>query len=221
MGAPRRKALLGVGVAVLLAAGTVFVLTRGEGGPADTDGLRGSSPTQTGEDVAGSETPSFRFNVEDRDVVATEPGRVSKRDRKIALGAAETVRSLVTDLYVEAFLDPGSWGSGTYDDVFRAFAGGATAEARERAGALTAGADAAERFDLIEPIGGRLALRVLVDRTGKPTLVASVVRFRARGTGEEPTVIRSEGSFLFRRVEGAWRIVSFQVERADRRTETA
>jgi len=48
-------------------------------------------------------------------------------------------------------------------------------------------------------------------------VVASTVRFRARALGDDPTVLRSAGTFLLRRVRGAWRIVSFDVERSSGR----
>jgi len=194
----------------------VGLLTSVPASSCDADPEAASSPSvEATPSAPGSETPSFRFSVRDRHVVATGPGHVSTRERRGALEAAETIRSLVTDLYVGAFLDPQGWGSGDYDEVFAAFAGAARDAARRRTGILTAGQDAGGRFDRIRPIGGDVKLEILLDRGGNPTLVASAVRFRARGTGAETVLIRSEGSFLFRRVEGAWRIVSFDVVRDD------
>ena len=46
-------------------------------------------------------------------------------------------------------------------------------------------------------------------------LGAWAVRFRARGLGEETTILRSSGRYFFERVDGLWRIVSFDVERDD------
>ena len=213
MEAPTRAALIGVIGAALLATGTIWLLTRGDDGGSE---VRSGRTDATPPASAEPEIPSFRFDVTDREVLSTGRGHTSKRERRTAREAADRIRSLVTDLYIGAFLDPGRWTSGTYDDLFGIFAGSARTEARRRVGVLTAGEGAGDRFDRIEPMNGRLALRILLDRGGNPTLVSGTVRFRARGIGAERTLIRSEGSYLFRRLEGAWRIVSFDVVRADR-----
>jgi hypothetical protein len=197
--------------------GAILLTACEAGAPEDSSP---SAPDVTPSVPGSPEAPSFRFVVGDREVMPTEPGRVGERMRRRAREAADQVESLVTDLYVGGFLDPGQWAIGTYD-VFALFAGGARAEARQRTGVLTAGAEAGDRFERIEPMKGRLLIRILLDRGGKPLLVASKVRFRARGVGPEPVLIRSDGSFLFRRVEGGWRIVSFGVERADRELSAA
>jgi hypothetical protein len=215
MMAPARNALIAVVVAALLAAGTIWLLTRDAGDPGTEvrPGQTDANPTVSGE----PEITSFRFEVADREVMSTVSGRLSKRERRTAREAADRVQSLLKELYVGAFLDPENWTSGTYDDLFEIFAGSAREEARRRAGILTAGEGAGDRFDRIDPVDGRLALRILLDRGGKPIVVASTVRFQARGSGAEPTLIRSEGMYLFRRTKGVWRIVSFDVERADRK----
>jgi hypothetical protein len=213
-----RNVLSDVVVAVALAAGTTLLVAC-ESGPPATPDRSGAGETSAGSVAA--EIPAFHFRLGDRDVVPTARGHISTRDRRDAREAADAVRSAVTDLYVGAFLDPANWMSGSYDEVFQLFAGGAGGEALSRAGTLTAGEDAAQRFEAIEPIDGRVAMRILIDRSGKPTLIASVVRFRARGIGDEVTLIRSDGTYLFRRVDGTWRIVSFQIERADERKGAA
>lgn len=180
--------------------------------PAEPSG-ENASPTEP----APPQVPSFRFSLRDRNVIAAAPGGLSTRERRRARDAMETVRSLVTDLYVDAFLDPQSWSAGDYGEVFSLFAGGARDESRRRSDTLTAGEDAGARFDRIEPVEGHMRLEVLLDRGGKPMLIATGVQFRARGAGAERSMIRSEGSYLFRKVDGAWRIVSFDVIRDDRR----
>jgi hypothetical protein len=200
-------------LSVLLVAGIALLPSCDRSATTNEDG---PSPS-IGEPATGS----FRFNVRDREVVPTAGEHVSKRERRLAREAADEAQSLVTDLYVGAFLDPETWTSGTYDGVFEIFAGDARAEARRRAGILTAGENAGDRFDVIDPVGGRLVMRILLDRGGAPILVSSKVGFRARASGDERTLIQSEGWYLFRRVEGAWRIVSFDVERADREGGTA
>jgi hypothetical protein len=213
MTAPTRSGSVGVVVAAFLTI--VLVACEAERPAAVEPSAPETSPT-----VSAPATPSFRFALSRREVVRTARGGLSKRDRRIAQEAARSVRSLITDLYAGAFLAPDAWGTGDYDDVFAIFAGQARQEAQRRTGTLTAGEDAAQRFDSIEPVVGRLKLEILLDRGGKPAIVSTAVTFRARGSGAEPTLLRSDGSYLFRRIDGAWRIVSFDVARADREQGT-
>lgn len=168
---------------------------------------------------ASQEAPNLRFRVEARAIERSAPGNLGKRERTRARRAMDTVQGLVRDLYIAAYLDPASWRPGSYAEVFDLFAGGARAEARTRARALTAGEDAGERFTAIEPAGATLRLRVLMDRTGAASLVAGSVRFRARALGDAPALFRSEGTYLFRPTREGWRIVSFQVVRDDQEAE--
>jgi hypothetical protein len=196
----------------------LVVVASCEAGPNQTPS---SSVDTTPSASVDPDAPAFRFEVGDRAMVETVRGRLSERERRGVREAADRVQATVTDLYVGAFLDPDHWTSGTYDDVFDVFAGVARPEAERRAGILTAGADAGDRFERIEPLRGRLSLRILLDRGENPVLVASKVRFVARGVGVDPLTMTSEGTFLFRRIDGTWRIVSFDVVRTDREPEAS
>jgi hypothetical protein len=70
-------------------------------------------------------------------------------------------------------------------------------------------------------VSGRLDTRILLDRSGYPSLLLSVVRFSAEADGPEPATFRSRGQFFFERVGGSWKIVSFHVTRADAPREAA
>lgn len=214
-----RNALVRSLIGAATAIGTIWLAASCDGrAPEESPpGSATANPSVT----ANPELPPFRFDVGGREMVETVRGRLSERERRVVNEAANRVRSAVTDLYVGAFLDPAHWAAGTYDDVFDVFAGVARPEAQRRAGILTPGGDAGDRFDRIEPVKGRLSLRILLDRGSKPALVASKVRFVARGVGADPLTMQSEGTFLFRRIDGAWRIVSFDVVRRDREEGTA
>jgi hypothetical protein len=218
VGSPRRKRLLiGVGIVVLLAVGVAVVLLLvGTGTPTEVRGGGTSS-----EETAGPTVPAFRFSPRDRVLITTAPGRVKKRMRVAGEHAATATASLLSDLYREGFLDPANWPDARYGDAFRIFAGEARAQAEDRMGVLTAGATAAERFERVLPVSGHLTSRILLDRAGTPSLVVSLVRFRARAVGPKPAVLRSTGTFFFERVGGRWRVVSFDVTRDDRRAGAA
>jgi hypothetical protein len=206
----RTGLLVGGGVALLAAVVAIALVLGGEEptGPLGSRGEPAGSP--------GPAIPAFRFSPNDRSLVLTDKGKIKRRMRVAGLAAATTTANLLSDLYTEGFLDPANW-QGSYADAFRIFAGSARADARQRAEVLTAGASAADRFERIEPVAGALTSRILLDRLGKPVLVVSLVRFRARGVGEETTILRSSGRYFFERVDGLWRIVSFDVERHDER----
>lgn len=206
----RTGLLVGGGVALLVAAVAIAVVLGGGEGPSGPVGGR-AVPTEAS---AGPSVPAFRFSPNDRSLVLTDKGKIKRRMRVAGLAAATTTANLLSDLYTEAFLDPSNW-QGNYTDAFRIFAGGARVEAKQREGVLTVGRSAADLIERVEPIQGKLQSRILLDRLGKPVLVVSLVRFRARAIGDETTILRSAGRYFFERVDGRWRIVSFEVERDD------
>ena len=209
---PRRLLLISAGLVAALAIGAIALLVRNDDGPV-TASHPGTAPSEG--DVAPPGTPSFAFMRSTKELVRTSSGPINKRRREASERAATDVRSILTDLYTEAFFDPANWEEGRYEDAFRAFTGGARKQAEAHPGLLTAGARAGERYDWILPESGRVATRILLDRTGKPTLLVSVVRFSAAALGAEPFTLRSYGQFFFERINGSWKIVSFHVTRTD------
>jgi hypothetical protein len=210
--------LIGVGLVLLLAAGAAVLLTR------DDEPVSIPHPGQDAlgdGDVAGSGTPAFRFTRSTRELVRTSPGRIKQRKREASARVAASVREVLTDLYTEGFLDPANWKQGRYTDAFGGFTAGARKQAEARPGLLTAGLRAGDRYEQILPVSGRLVTRILLDRTGSPTLVVSMVRFSAEALGPEPVTLRSRGQFFFERLRGRWKIVSFHVTRTDTPLESA
>lgn len=215
-GSPRRKPLV-VGLVVagsLLAIGATLLLGRDDDPTPRALPIREESATGDG-DVADPDTPSFRFRTTDRTLIPTAAGSVRERARAKGVEATRAVTGLLTELYVEGFLDPDNWREARYEDAFRIFARSAVARAEALTRVLTAGADAGERFEQILPVGGRVATRILLDRTGKPALVVAEVRFRAEARGDDVATLRSTGQFFFERIEGRWKVISFDVSRDD------
>jgi hypothetical protein len=205
-------------VVLLLVIGGLVLLSRD-----DTPPTRGAPDGEetTANDGDSPTTPSFLFRDTSRELVRTSPKPVGRRHRQAAVAAAHTAEDVITDLYTEGFLDPANWEGGRYADAFRGFSRGARARAETHPGPLTAGPRAGDRYERIEPKSGRIATRILLDREGAPVLLVSVVRFSALATGSDEVILRSSGQFLFERVGGAWKIVSFDVTRNDREREAA
>jgi hypothetical protein len=65
-------------------------------------------------------------------------------------------------------------------------------------------------------LASTLKLDVLLDPLGKPASVTGTVNFQAKGTGGGSVYIfKSKGQYVFRKVDGDWKVVSFSVRRAD------
>lgn len=210
--------LIGVGLVAVLVIGTIALLLRDADAPVRTS--QGAATPSEG-DVAAPATPAFRFAKATRKLVRTSPGRIRRRQREASGRAAKMATAILTDLYAKGFLDPANWQQGSYTDAFGDFASGAREQAERRAGLLTAGPRAGDRYEQILPVSGRLSTRILLDRAGKPALVWSAVRFSAAALGPEPVTLRSTAQFFFERVGGSWKIVSFQVKRSDVPREAA
>jgi hypothetical protein len=212
--------VIGVGLVLLLAIGAVVLLVQDDTPPRAL--VPGDDETsQSDGDVASPATPSFRFTKASREIVRTSSVPIGRRRVRASERAADAVREILTDLYVEAFLDPANWQPGTFSDAFRSFTRGARQHAEAHPGLLTAGPRAGDRYEEILPRAGRIATRILLDRAGLPTLLVSDVRFSALASGPEPVTLRSRGQYFFERIGGSWKIVSFRITRNDTPREAA
>jgi hypothetical protein len=210
--------LIGAGLVAVLAIGAIALLVQDDDALVRTS-QSGTTPSEG--DVAAPATPAFRFAKATRKLVRTSPRRIKRRQREASERAANAATAILTDFYTEGFLDPANWQQGSYTDAFGDFASGARERAETRAGLLTAGPRAGDRYERILPVSGRLFTRILLDRAGKPALLWSAVRFSAAAMGPEPVTLRSTAQFFFERIGGSWKIVSFHVKRSDVPREAA
>ena len=194
-------ALIAVVIAVLLL-----------GGGDSLPGIIGPDPPQT---------PEFAFETAKVTAVPTRPdAKEGEMDAKADPVAAD-VEAAMDALYIGAFLDPGNWQEGAYDDVWELFEPGAGAEAQTQVDTLTAGTGAGDAFDEIQPLQGTLQMKVLFDQKDRAFSTVAIVRFEARGKSKDGQDVRisSEGQYVFQRVDGVWKVVSFRVLRDDRLVE--
>ena len=204
-----------VAVAVVVLVATVvggIVLFGGDGTTATT----GPSGLGTAIDP---ETPDLTFKVANVVAVPVTPAQSPKKLAAASAGAAEGAVAVMDTVYTEGFLDPSSWDGGDYDDAWTQF----TDEAAPTADAdvLTAGPDAGDTYATIEPVKATLRPRVLVDDAGKPVSVVALVFFSARGVHDDGsyTLFKSTGQFFLRRDGSDWKVVAFDVRRADSEKE--
>ncbi|HXF37841.1 MAG TPA: hypothetical protein VNO17_11790 [Actinomycetota bacterium] len=203
-------AALAVGVAAAIVAAAVGILV-----------LRDGASVLPGVD-GGDEVPSFEFAVGRATAIpTTEGGR--QRFRPQARAAARTAAHVLSDLYAAAFLDPANWRAGRYDSAWELFDGAAQEAARRDADVLTVGPSLGAGLERIEPRRGRLSVKVLVDEHGRPLTIVGIVRFSATAEGKDGTVreLVSAGQYFLRRIDGAWRVYSYDVVREDGAREAA
>ncbi len=195
-----------VGLLVVLGIGAV-VLADGSGG--------GILP---GNDLPPAPTFAFEVSKPTVETTAQIDPEATVNEAKAHAEAAPAAAQVATelhDLYVAAFLEPANWTEGSYESVNDFFAAPAQDAAAKQAKVLTAGEGVTE-LDSIVPQASTLKLKVLLDALGKPSSVAGIVNFTAKGTGGGSVyMFKSKGQYVFRKVDGEWKIVSFSVRRAD------
>ena len=195
-----------MGVVVVVALVVVVVLSL-SGGDAGLGGIVGEETPPT---------PEFAFVSDKPKAVTTAADADLKEAQAAATPAAKAVTRQLDDLYTAAFLDPGNWMEGSYDDVLAFFTDGALEEAETEIDVLTAGPEAGQAFEAIAPMPSELKVHVLLNPEGIPNAVEGSVRFFARGTGSgDPVLLASKGQFILERRDGEWLVVSFSVQRSD------
>ena len=192
-------------IAIAVAAYVAF-----SGGPDGTpDGSGGVATTSAA-------TPPFDFIVDAAVAVPTSETPL-KELRDPARQAAGTVAKMMSGLYAAAFLDPETWGTGSYDAVWTFFEPAAAAAARRATDDLTAGRDAGESFTEITPDKGKLDVKVLFDERDRPAVYSAEVVFSAEAVGDDGTVTKlySSGTYFLQPTPKGWRVTSFDVRRDD------
>jgi hypothetical protein len=128
------------------------------------------------------------------------------------LGPAEKLRSTLDAMYVAGFVDPGKWENGRFPEVLEAFAGPAARQARRDLEDLTLG-PTSRRLERVEPKPGRLNVSFLLEGR-RPLAAVAFATFRAVGelANRGRLSIEHRGEYVMSVVDGAWRIVGYQVQ---------
>jgi hypothetical protein len=167
------------------------------------------------------ETPDFDFKVAKAVAIPVTAGQTPKKLAAAAGTAAKGAVAVMDTVYTEGFLDPSSWEGGDYDDAWSQFTDDAAARAESATDTLTAGSAAGVAYDTIEPAKATVRPRVLMDDAGKAVSVVAVVFFSAKGVHDDGsyTLFKSTGQYFLRRAGSAWKVVAFDVRRADSEKE--
>ncbi len=157
----------------------------------------------------GPDTASYELTVDVRRVETDAVGG-AVRPRDLA-GPVEAIRRTIGELYTIGFVDPDLWQGGEFPSLFRLFAADVREQASRDVAQLTLG-PAARLVDAVRPRPASLAVRFLADAGDHP--VAAVVDVRFAGIAEAGEVlapVSHEGEYVLRRLNGSWRVVSYDV----------
>jgi polyisoprenyl-teichoic acid--peptidoglycan teichoic acid transferase len=166
------------------------------------------APSATGAESAPR--PDLSFRLVQVSASAVDKGRVPPKD---LAEPAQAVRRSIEGLYRAAFVEPDveAWQEGDYTELFFHL----SAPARERAlsdlGILTLGPAAAE-VDVVDPTRAIVRLRFLFDRHERPVVALADTEFDATAlAGETRSPITHRAEYTLKRLNGAWRVVSYDV----------
>lgn len=195
-----------IGGGVVIAVGVILALVLKGGGS-------GGGPSAT----AGPPTPAFAFRTTSVGAVPVRAGVKPLQLQGKAKPAAAEVLKTMNAIYIDGFLNPSDWQKDAYDSVWSSFDQGAATEAQKQVDTLTAGTGAGAAFQLITPKSGTMEVKVLLDSHDVPYSVLASVVFKAVGHGKDGSelLISSNGQFVFQKVDGTWKVVSFRVVRND------
>ncbi len=159
--------------------------------------------------------PAFSFSVTKTQAVPTKSGMTAKKLANKAKGATKAAATVLDAFYTDAFLDPNAWGKAP--TAFDNFTVDAQAAAAKKLTILTAGPDAATELTDLQPSPSKLWTKVLFDDKGVAYQVMATVLFQADATlkaGGHATLV-STGHYFLTQVDGSWKVVAFEVKRAD------
>ena len=192
-----------VAVVAVVAVGIVLLVSKGKN-PLDV--ITGGSDKPV---------PAFNFTVAKTQAVPTKSGTSSKKLAGKAAAASKASATVLDAFYTDAFLDPNVWGKAP--TAFDNFTPDAKTAAAKKLTILTAGPNAATELSDLQPSPSKLTTQVLFDDKGVAYQVIATVIFKADATlkaGGHAT-LTSTGQYFLQQVGGSWKVVAFEVKRAD------
>jgi hypothetical protein len=201
-----------VGVVAVLAVVAVVVILLVSGGDNPITRVLGGGSSGGGD----KSIPEFSFTIAKAQAVPTKDGVTPKKLAGKAKSATKAAATVLDTFYTDAFLDPNVWGKSP--TAFDGFTPDAKAAAAKKLKILTAGPNAADELTDLQPAPSKLTTKVLFDEKGAAYQVMATVLFTAHATlktGGHATLV-STGQYFLKQVGGSWKVVAFEVKRADK-----
>ena len=183
----RRRTFTVLGL--LVVAVVVVLLTRGGGGGP------GDKPI-----------PTLKFVAKTKHV---SQGKAAPAN--VQQGEVDAITTMFNDFYQTAFVDPGKWGDGTFEDLAGLFADDVKASFTRDLPSLTIG-EARTQLARVDLGPNYFGVTVYYDSKQKPTFAVTTVQFEGRGTLKEagPAVtIKQAATYWLQKVGSDWKITSY------------
>jgi LCP family protein required for cell wall assembly len=198
------RTALGFVVALFVATASCTAGSSGDQAPAT---IAPGVPSPVPETQPPATTPELTMEIR-----AVEARGVEGRVRRHELAAqTRAIRETIAELYTIGFVDPVRWEGGEFPSLFRLFAADVRDQASRDVEDLTLG-PAARELDAVQPRRAFLDLRYLADGQGRAVFAVAEVRFAGTAQlGELRAPVTHEGEYVLRRLNGEWRVVSYDV----------
>lgn len=134
---------------------------------------------------------------------------LTPEQREAARAGVDTV---LNDIYDAGFVTKSRWENGAFTGVFQHFAPAAAEMAQEDLAELTLGPEA-QRLQSVKPENGVLEVGFLMNKQ-EPLAAIAETDFLATGklSGGGNLAVSHQGKFFLRLIDGAWRIVGYEVD---------
>jgi LCP family protein required for cell wall assembly len=199
------RTLLGAVVALALATASCTAGSNGDEAPAT---IAPGVPSPAPEVQPTAPTPELTMEIR-----AVEARGVAGRVRRNDLATqTRAIRQTIAELYTIGFVDPVQWDGGEFPSLLRLFAADVRDQASRDVADLTLGA-AARELDAVQPRRAFFDLRYLADGQGRAVFAVAEVRFAGIAqAGEVRAPVTHDGEYVLRRLNGEWRVVSYDVQ---------
>ena len=199
----RRRAFVGIGVAVVVLGGLYFLFGRGGGSP-----LANVLPGHTDPPV-----PTFAFTSTTSAFEATAINVDKKKETAAAKQVTPDIRDVVTQLLQAGYVDPSTWGdTGAIEDLFTKDAQG---QLEANVDTLTLGTNADAVFASVEPTKSKIKVTALTDANAGVIRAMAQPWFHATATNDDGTFteISVTGTLFLVQDGNDWRIEAFSLNR--------
>lgn len=145
---------------------------------------------------------------------ATQVSQGKAPDAGVQDSEKTAIEKMFNDYYQEAFVDPGKWGDGQFENLKGLFAEDAHASFTKDLASLTIGQGRVD-FKRVDPSASQLVITIYYDAKQRPTFAVAAATFNARATLKKtgPAVtIRQSASYYLQKVGDDWKITAYDAE---------